>query len=185
MHALKATAMQYNWMQFAETHHLPQEDIKIASGGEQGWPSGMLSPVIATKLHGMGITNVSTICHDALSMGREQFELKYGHGDAWTKVHHVEGYFCLTVGRVPQNLAELKSRLAAAAAKSAPNVPRCPDNHLLVPCDGALCNPYASTISRQCNECKQQLAMDSPGILRCGVCQYDCCQPCQNKKGWK
>jgi hypothetical protein len=50
---------------------------KIASGPEQGWPLGMLSPVIATKFHGMGITNVSTVCQDALSMGQEQFELKY------------------------------------------------------------------------------------------------------------
>lgn len=150
----------------------------------------MLGPSTATKLHSMGITNVSTICQDALSIGLEPFKLKYEH--AWTdprKWRVWAEYFHVTTESIPGrgcpgNLAELKSRLTAAAAKSAPNVPRCPDNHLLVPCDDLRSPFHAITFSRACNECKQQLAMDAPGILRCGACQYDCCQSCQKTNGW-
>ncbi len=173
-----------DWLAWADTHKLPDEDIKIASGGPQGWPSGMLGEVTAKNLHDMGITKVSTICQDALSMNKEQFEAKYGR--AWTKIHAVAEFFARTVQN-PERMAELKRRLSAAAppAKSAPNIPRCPDGHLLVNCNGT---PYSFlwfSVGWMCDDCKQTLPKDAPGVMRCGACSYDCCQKCQAKKGWK
>ena len=116
---------------WADTHALPDEDIQVSSGLPQGWPSGMMGEETAKKLHAMGITKVSIICQDAISMDKAQFEAKYAH--AWTKHHAVADYFARAVEN-PESMAELKRRLSAAdpPSKAAPNVPRCPDGHSLV-----------------------------------------------------
>jgi hypothetical protein len=97
---------------WADTHALPDEDIKVSSGLPQGWPSGMMGEETAKKLHAMGIAKVSIICQDAISMDKKQFEAKYVH--AWTKVHAVADYFARAVEN-PERMAELKRRLSAAA----------------------------------------------------------------------
>jgi hypothetical protein len=77
----------------------------------------MMGEETAKKLHAMGITKVSIICQDAISMDKSQFEAKYAH--AWTKHHAVADYFARAVEN-PERLAELKRRLSAAAPAPAP-----------------------------------------------------------------
>ncbi len=72
----------------------------------------MMGEVTAKNLHAMGITKVSIICQDAISMDKKQFEAKYGH--AWTKVHAVADYFARAVEN-PERMAVHKRRLSAAA----------------------------------------------------------------------
>jgi len=108
----RAMSKLEDWLMWADTHALPDEDIKVSSGLPQGWPSGMMGEETAKKLHAMGITKVSIICQDAISMDKKQFEAKYAH--AWTKVHAVADYFARAVEN-PERMAELKRRLSAAA----------------------------------------------------------------------
>ncbi len=173
-----------DWIAWADTHALPEEDIKVASGGTQGWPSGMLGEVSARNLHSMHITKVSVICQDALAMNKEQFEAKYGK--AWAKIHAVHEYFARAVQN-PERLAELKRRLTPAAPP--PNtVPTCPSGHLCVGTTGVSYSFFLGLIHNRghCNECRVVPKNDDPQVvMRCGACMYDCCAACAKKKGWK
>lgn len=173
-----------DWIAWADTHDLPVEDIKVASGGPQGWPSGMLGEVSAKNLHAMGVTKVSTICQDALSMNKEQFEAKYVK--AWAKIHAVAEYFTRAV-KNPDRLAELKRRLTPASPP-AKSIPQCPAGHVLVATTGVPYSAFWGLISTRghCDECRVVPAKDDPQVvMRCGACWYDCCAACAKKKGWK
>ncbi len=173
-----------DWIAWADTHALPEEDIKVASGGPQGWPSGMLGDVSARNLHSIGITKVSVICQDALAMNKERFEAKYGK--AWAKIHAVHEYFARAVQN-PERLAELKRRLTPAAPPPK-TVPTCPAGHLLVATTGVSYCWLSCVLSSSgnCNECRVVPKPDSPEtVLRCGACWYECCAACAKKKGWK
>lgn len=163
-----------DWIVFAASHKMPNEDILPSSGGEQGWPSGALGPKTAENLKAMGILKTSIICQDAITLSPEQFEAKYSR--AWAKIHGITSYFAHLMKR-PDMLAELKSRLTAAAPKT--KCKRCSSGHELLEITVPDCPNWLWIFPSKwvCYQCNAHIPNQTKAFA-CGCCKEGECPKC-------
>ncbi len=172
--AMTSTA---DWIVFAATHNLPDEDIRPVSGGEQGWPSGALGPKTAENLKAMGILKTSIICQDAITLSAEQFEAKYAR--AWAKILGITSYFAHMMKR-PEMQAELKKRLTAASPKTL--CKRCSHGHQLLEITVPDCPPFLWIFPQHwvCYTCRATIPNQTQAFA-CGCCKEGECPKCYAK----